>query len=176
MPRAGLTPGRIVAEAAATADETGLERLTLAAVAKRCGVSLPGLYKHVDSLDAVRWGIAVLAVGELTDVLSRAAVGLSGRDALHAIAAAYRGYAAAHPGRYATTVWAPRPGDEDHLAAGAAAVGVIAAALKGYGITGDDATDAIRMLRAALHGFVALEAAAWVRPGPPARLRLRPPR
>ena len=43
MPRAGLTPERIIGQAAAVADEVGLDRLTLAAVAQRCGVSLPGL-------------------------------------------------------------------------------------------------------------------------------------
>ncbi|MFM9878424.1 MAG: TetR-like C-terminal domain-containing protein [Rhodoglobus sp.] len=32
-------------------------------------------------------------------------------------------------------------------------------ALSGYGLTGDDEIDAIRSLRSALHGFVALEAA-----------------
>lgn len=33
------------------------------------------------------------------------------------------------------------------------------AALTGYGLTGDDAIDAVRAVRAALHGFIALEAA-----------------
>ena len=32
-----------------------------------CGVSLPGLYKHVSGLDQVRRGIALLAVRELTN-------------------------------------------------------------------------------------------------------------
>ena len=68
MPRAGLTPERIISEAATVADEVGLDRLTLAAVAQRCGVSLPGLYKHVSGLEEVRHGIALLAVRELTSV------------------------------------------------------------------------------------------------------------
>ena len=42
MPRAGLTTQRVITEAATVADEVGLDRLTLAAVAQRCGVSLPG--------------------------------------------------------------------------------------------------------------------------------------
>ena len=36
------------------------------AVAARWGMSLPGPYKHVDGLDAVKRDIAVLAVRELT--------------------------------------------------------------------------------------------------------------
>lgn len=159
MPRVGLNRERIAATAAAVADQTGLDRLTLAAVAQRCGVSLPGLYKHVGGLDAVKRDIAVLAVRELTVDLASGAAGLAGRDALLALARAYRAYAVAHPGRYAASVRAPAPGDDEHAAAGAAAIAVLAAVLKGYRIEGEDAIDAIRMLRAALHGFVSLEAA-----------------
>jgi len=35
---------------------------------------------------------------------------------------------------------------------------VIAAVMAGYGLHGDDAIDAIRVFRSALHGFVSLEA------------------
>ena len=101
----------------------------------------------------------MLAVRELTAVLAQAAAGLAGPDALVAFSQAYRDYATAHPGRYAASVRAPSAGDEEHNAAGAAAVGLIANVLKGYRIEGDDMIDAVRMLRAALHGFVALEAA-----------------
>jgi AcrR family transcriptional regulator len=159
MPRAGLTPQRVVEEAGAVADVTGLDRLTLAAVADRFGVAIPSLYKHVRGLDGLRRDLAVLAVRELTAALSRAAVGRAGRDALHAMAGAYRAYAIAHPGRYAASVRAPAPGDTEHLAAADDALGVFFAVLAGYGITGPDAIDAIRGLRAAMHGFVALEAA-----------------
>ena len=46
---------------------------------------------------------------------------------------------------------------EDNQAAGAAAVGVFLAVLDGYGIAGDAAIHAVRAVRSALHGFVALE-------------------
>jgi hypothetical protein len=36
---------------------------------------------------------------------------------------------------------------------------VLLAVLDGYGITGQDAVDAVRSLRAVMHGFVTLEAA-----------------
>ena len=67
----------------------------------------------------------------------------------------------ATPNRSATaaSVRTPAPGDTEHLAAADDALGVFLAVLAGYGITGPDAIDAIRGLRAAMHGFVALEAA-----------------
>lgn len=159
MPRAGVTHDRVVAEAAAVADEVGLEHLTLAAIAQRFGVTLPSLYKHVDGLDALRRDLAVLGVRELTAALSAAAVGRARSDALHAIADAYRDYARTHPGRSAAAVRAPDPDDAEHVAASEAAFAVLLAVLDGYEIAGEDAIDAIRSLRAVMHGFVTLEAA-----------------
>jgi hypothetical protein len=74
------------------------------------------------------------------------------------MADAYRIYATTHPGRYAASVRAPAPGDAEHLAAAADALDIFFAVLAGYGVRGDDAIDAIRGLRAAMHGFVTLEA------------------
>ncbi|MCO6007100.1 TetR/AcrR family transcriptional regulator [Actinoallomurus purpureus] len=159
MPRVGLTPDRIVAEAATVADEVGLDRLTLAAVAQRCGVSLPGLYKHVNGLEAVKRDVALLAIRELTDVVTRAAVGLTGRECLRAVSKAYRSYALAHPGRYAASVQAPTPGDQEYTAVSDHAVAVAAAALGGYGLEGPDLIHAIRMWRTVCHGLVSLETA-----------------
>ncbi|MFR9726262.1 WHG domain-containing protein [Streptomyces sp. MS19] len=157
MPRAGLNTERVVAEAAAMADETGTDRLTLAALAARLGVRQPSLYKHVDGLASLRQRIAVLAKNELADVLGRAAIGRARADALVAVAHAYRAWALEHPGRYQAAQRAPVPGDADDEAASARAVQVLATVMGGYGFGGDDAVDAIRSFRAALHGFVALE-------------------
>ena len=159
MPRLGLTHHRVVEQAAEVADEAGLDRLTLAAVAKRLGISLPGLYKHINSLDSLKRDLAVLGVRELTAAMSAAAVGRSGHDALHAMARAYRAYATAHPGRAAASIRAPTPTDTEHIAVAEAAVAVLLAVLDGYHLGGADAIDAIRLLRVALHGFTTLEAA-----------------
>jgi len=159
MPRVGLTREKVVEQAAAVADEMGLDHLTLAAVAQRCGVSLPGLYKHVNGLDAVKRDIAVLAVREATAALAAGAVGVTGREALTEFARAYRDYARARPGHYAATLRAPTPGDTEHADAAANAIGVIAAALKGYRLEGTALIHAIRLLRSAFHGIVSLEMA-----------------
>src|SRR2546421_2160465 len=153
MPRAGLTPERIIWQAATVADEVGLDRLTLAAVAPRCGVSLPGLYKHVSGLDEVRRGIALLAVRELTGAAARATAGVAGTDALRAMSAAYRSYALAYPGRYAASVLAPAPGDEEHAEVATQAFEVIAAALAGYRLEGAALIHAVRMWRGVWPGL-----------------------
>lgn len=159
MPRAGLSTQRVVLEAAAVADELGLEHLTLAAVAQRLGVRLPSLYKHVDGIDALRRHLAVLAARSLGEALITAAVGRAGPDAVVAIATAYRRFALDRPGLYAATLRAPAPDDVEHQQATDAVLRVVFAVLDGFDITGDDAIDATRTVRAALHGFVTLETA-----------------
>ncbi len=154
-----MTALRVVEEAEAVADEVGLPGLTLAAVAARLGVRLPSLYKHVEGMPALQRDLAVRAKTDLARALGTAAVGRSGAEALVALGRAYRTWAHAHPGRYPATLRAPAAGDDDDLAASSAAVGVVLDALTAYHLEGDDAVDAVRALRAALHGFVALELA-----------------
>ncbi len=159
MPRAGLSTAVVVAEAARIADEVGLERLTLAMVAKRFGVALPSLYKHVPGLDALLQKVSALAVAELAEEMVTAATGRAGADALRAMASAQRDYAKRHPGRYPAAQRVPDPADPAHVAAGEKAVGASFAVLRGYGLDGDDLIDATRAVRSAVHGFVMLEIA-----------------
>lgn len=159
MPRAGLSTERVVDEAIAVLDDVGAGGLTLTAVAERLSVAVPSLYKHVGGLVDLQRRVTVRAVGELGAVLAGAADGRRGSDGLHALAHAYRGWALVAPGRYAATVRAPAPDDTDHLAASGAVLAVLVEVMAGYDIEGDEAIHAIRAVRAALHGFVALEAA-----------------
>lgn len=157
MPRAGLTPERVVAGAEELADEVGLGKLTLAELANRLGVRLPSLYKHVSGMDGLQREIAVRAKVEIGAVLGRSAVGRSGPAAVRSLAAAYRVWAKEHPGRYLAIQRAPDPEDETDWAASAETTQVLLDVLAGFGLAGDDAVDAARTLRSALHGFVILE-------------------
>jgi AcrR family transcriptional regulator len=157
MPRAGLTEERVVDEGERMADEVGLSHVTLAALAQRLGVRQPSLYKHIEGMAGLQRAIAVRAKAELAEVLGRAAVGRSRGDAVVSIAAAYRRWALDHPGRYAAVQRAPVPGDDGDEMASRAVVEVVADVMAGFELHEDDAIDAIRALRAALHGFVSLE-------------------
>lgn len=158
MARAGLTQARVVEAAATLIDAHGLGPLGLATLARELGVKTPSLYNHIASLDALHRELSLLALRELAAELTAVTVGRSRGAALRAMAAAYRGYAKQHPGRYAFSVRAPQADDVEHVAAATAVLDVVTAALSGYNLTGDDAVDAIRALRAALHGWAGLEA------------------
>lgn len=163
MPRAGLTRDRVAEEAAVLADEVGLAKLTLAALAVRLGVRQPSLYKHIDSLAGLHRDIAVHAKRELGDVLARTSVGRSGADAISTMSHAYRNWALQHPARYAASNLMPAPGDIEDEAVSVSAIQVVSDVLTAYHLEGDDAVDAIRAFRSTLHGFVSYELAGAFR-------------
>ncbi len=152
MPRVGLDSASVVTAAAALADRDGLQELSLARLAGELGVRSPSLYAHVDGLEDLRRRVAVRGAQELAVVLQSAAAGVAGTDALAAVAVAYRGFAREHPGMYAALQPVRDPDDSFE-----ALVDVMVAVLRGYGLDGDDALHGVRIVRAALHGFVTLE-------------------
>jgi AcrR family transcriptional regulator len=156
--RAGLTEARVIEEAERIVDEVGLSSLTLAALARRLEVRQPSLYKHISGMEGVQRSIALRAKRELAAVLGRAAVGRARGDAIVSMSHAYRAWALKHPGRYAATQRAPIAGDVADEQATATVVQVAFDVMAGYELHDNDAVDAIRALRSALHGFVTLEA------------------
>jgi AcrR family transcriptional regulator len=159
MPRVGLTRASVVAAAATLVDMEGGAALTLTRLAGRVGVKTPSLYNHVAGLDGLRRDVALHGVNLLASAIGRAVMGLSGRDALVALAAAYREFAHEHPGLY-PLVQIAHPGDAEFDIAAGRAVEPVLAVLNGYGYHGDEAIHAARALRSALHGFLALESGA----------------
>jgi AcrR family transcriptional regulator len=163
MPRAGLTPDAVLDAAAAIADADGLPAVTLARLAADLGVRPPSLYKHVDGLDAIHHGLALRGLREAAARCQRATVGKARDQALFAFAHAYWQFARQHPGLYAASVRAAKPGENDLAAAGDVLIGIVLAVLAGYGVKDDDALHATRGLRAIIHGFVSLDAMAAFR-------------
>ena len=159
MPRAGLDGGAVVAAAAELADTNpeGLDAVTLTALADRLGVRTPSLYAHIDGLADLRRRLGARGARQLQVAIVTATSGRSGLDALRALAGAYREFAHTHPGTYAAMQRAPEDDDSEAADAARELVDAIIAALSGYGLSGDDAIHAIRVVRAALHGFVSLE-------------------
>lgn len=158
MPRAGLSPASVTTRAADLVDEQGWANLTLAQVADAVGVRGPSLYKHVASLDDLRDRVATEATTRLAAALRAAEDDRDRAAALHRLCAAYREFAVAHPGRYEATQRVIIPGSEQAEAA-AEVMSIVSAVLARYDIDATGMVDATRTVRAALHGFTALELA-----------------
>jgi AcrR family transcriptional regulator len=156
MRRAGLTAELVTLAAADLADDVGLAGVTVSAVARHFGVKDASLYSHVRGLGDLRSRVAMLAAGEFADLLGPAVAGRSRREALVAFADTYRDYARAHPGRYAALQQPVDPAGVD-TAGVRRGIELTYGVLRGYGLREPDTTDAVRLLRSTLHGFVDLE-------------------
>jgi AcrR family transcriptional regulator len=158
MPRAGLTAEVLARAGAELADEVGFEQVTVSALARRFGVSVPSLYSHVASSGDLRTRIALLALEELADRGAEALAGRSGRDALAALGDTYRDYAREHPGRYDAARLRLDP-ETAAASAGVRHAQLARAVLRGYDLAEPDQTHAVRLLGSTFHGFVSLELA-----------------
>lgn len=158
MPRAGLSEAAVVSAALEVVDESGPRALTLGAVARRCGVATPSLYKHVNGLDRLRSLVGTRVLDELTERGTQAVIGRSGADAVASLMIAYREYALDHPNRYAALPHDPHP-DQAWMAAGDRLLSVILKVLAECGVTGTDAIHTTRAIRAIGHGFATLQIA-----------------
>ncbi len=157
--RRRLNRDRVISRAVALADEAGeVSAVSLADLARALDIRPPSLYNHIDNVEDLRQAMALFGVQQLTGALREAAAGLVGREALAAMAQAYRRFAQAHPGLYPLTIRAPDPEDEELSARAQELLQMLLLVMASIGLQGDEALHAIRGLRAILHGFVSLEA------------------
>src|SRR5689334_18593787 len=111
--RAGLGQALVVEVAAKLVDEEGIEQLSLGRLAERLGVRTPSLYNHVAGLPGLKHDLALYCLRDLRERITRATIGKSRAEAIFAFADAYRDYAREMPGRYALTLQAPAPDDQE---------------------------------------------------------------
>src|SRR5712692_6297398 len=157
--RVGLDQASVVEAAVKLIDEEGIEQLSLGLLAERLGIRTPSLYNHVAGLSGLKHDLALYCLRDLLDRILRATVGKSRAEAIFALANAYWAYAGEAPGRYALTLQAPDPADQEVQAIAQQIVDVIRAVLAPYGLSEEDAIHAIRGLRSLVHGFISLEMA-----------------
>jgi AcrR family transcriptional regulator len=154
-----LDKATLVRVAADVADRDGWANLTLSQVAKEVNRHVTSLYAHVESLDALRREVALLALEELADEVWQAALGRSGEDALAAIAAVERAYCRKHPGRSTAmfTFAFSRSDDKELRTRGLRLAEPLRATFRSFGLTEDQVTMAHSVFSSALRGLVLAE-------------------
>ena len=156
--KAGITLDDVAVAAMTIADRDGLDAATLTAVADELGIKTPSLYNHVDGLNGLRRVLAIHGSQILLEQFREAIAGLSGVDALRAIAEADRQFAQNHPGLFASFLPAPAPGEDDELYdALAQPIFLVAGVLLEMGIPQEKAIHLLRGTWAMLYGFLDLE-------------------
>ena len=156
--KAGLSPEDVYEVAGDIADRNGLDAVTLASVAEALGIRSPSLYAHVAGIEGLKRALALRAAGELEDVLRDATGRSTGVEALRKMMDSYRDFASERPGLYDALQRSVRPGtDEEMDEAVAWLLEPVEAALSQAGVSGRERVHFIRLLRAAVHGFVTLD-------------------
>ncbi|OBZ09431.1 MULTISPECIES: TetR/AcrR family transcriptional regulator [Bacillales] len=156
-PRRGLDLLTIVEEAAAIADEHGIQEVTLASLAQKLGVRSPSLYNHVSGLNGLRIELAVYGLKKLNIAISEALKDKTGDEAIHAIAAAYIAFARKHPGLYELTLRSPDADEAEYVAVAQQVVDLLVNTLSYYKLDHDQSIHIVRGFRSFLHGFASIE-------------------
>jgi AcrR family transcriptional regulator len=156
--RVGVDRAAVVQAAVAVVDADGVEALSMARLATEPGIRGPSLYAHVRNQAELRRELWLWVLDDLGERLRASVMGRSGRDALVAFAVALRDYGRRYPARYLLTLAPPVPFDDAAAAAGRRANSAFRAVIRSFGLEGADAVHCGRALRAAVHGFVELEA------------------
>ncbi|MCB0208814.1 MAG: WHG domain-containing protein [Anaerolineae bacterium] len=153
-----LTHERVIETAARLANERGgLANITLTHLATELNIRVPSLYNHVKGMDGLQHDLTVWGLQQLLTYIRQAVVGKVGREALLAIAHAYRAFAHAQLGIYPLVLKAPPPDDAQLAALSSELLMILQLVLASYNLEGEAALHAIRGFRSVLHGFVSLE-------------------
>lgn len=157
MKRAGLTEARLVAAAANLADDSGLDAVTISALARHFAVQPASLYSHVAGLDRLLDLTTAFALQQIADRLAEDLPGKSERAALVALGDVHRDFAREHPGQWQAAQRRLSP-EAPAAAAGLQISRATRAIVAGYGLSANDEVHAVRLLSSAINGFIALEA------------------
>ncbi|MFB5760085.1 TetR/AcrR family transcriptional regulator [Paenibacillus medicaginis] len=157
-PRQGLTLQRVLQAAEEIANEQGMGEVTLTTLAGKLQIRPPSLYNHISGMAGLRRELAMYSMRELEGVLTRAAVGHAGREAVLNMAAAYIEFARTRPGLYEAMMLAPNLKDEEVRRISDKAAEVVFRVLSaGYSLTEEEVVHAVRGWRSLLHGFASIE-------------------
>jgi len=143
----------VVRTAADIADREGWSAVTLSRVARELHRHVTSMYTHVDSLEALRRHVALLAATEMGELLWTAALGRSRDDALAAIADVYRSYPRQHPGRGEALLTYRQRDDAEFVAVTLRMSEPLRATLRSYGLDDSQVEHAHRVFSATLRGF-----------------------
>ncbi|MFC5703795.1 TetR/AcrR family transcriptional regulator [Cohnella faecalis] len=156
--RIRLTPERVLEAAADIANNEGLDKVTLAAVAAALGIKTPSLYNHVAGLEDLRMKLAEIGARKLRERLTEAAIGRSGDSALIAVAKAYAAFAGKEPGMYEALNRLPEAPSALFQTESDLILQLLVRLMEHYELNATTTVHAVRGLRSLIHGFASLDA------------------
>ncbi|MDR9852378.1 WHG domain-containing protein [Paenibacillus sp. VCA1] len=156
MAKMGLDRHTLLVAAAELADESGLDSLTLAALAQKLKVRSPSLYNHVNGLPDLRAALTVYCIRLLVETTRDAVIGKTGDEAVQNLCKAYLGFARSRPGLY-EAFYKVNTQHEELESVKQELLNLFLRIMEPYGLGEKETLHAIRGLRSLLHGFASLE-------------------
>ena len=163
MARKGLTVDIITKAAMELVEEKGCDNFSIRELAVKLGVKPASLYNHIDGIEEVSAAVGLQAIKHLNDTLTKATAEKNRTEALKAMAIAYRKFAKDNPELYKTIIGIPLSDDNVLLKAGPESIQPLYDILLQYRISQDATVHFMRSFRSAMHGFVSLEKAGFLR-------------
>jgi AcrR family transcriptional regulator len=154
-----LTPQDIIAAAIDCLDREGETALGVNRVARELDIKPPAIYKHLDGNTGLRRAVALKIWRDyLQDCQQQVDKVKEMRELLRTSAQAIRNFARAYPARYAVMMqYQLHPSDAEELAIIQISLQLFQKALQLYELNDDALIDAMRMVNAAIYGFITRE-------------------
>lgn len=156
-----LSRADVIAAAIACIDQEGASALGVNRVARQLGIKPPAIYKHLKSGAALQRATVIeLWRQYLTECEQTIANREIDRDLLKQLGHFTRNFAKAHPARYQVMMQVQlQPSDLEAATVIEQAFRYLRQALNAYDLNETQLIDVMRMLNAAIYGFIAVEQA-----------------
>jgi AcrR family transcriptional regulator len=154
-----LTPQDIVDAAIACLDQEGEAALGVNRVARELGIKPPAIYKHLNGNAGLRRAVALeIWRNYLADCQNKIANIEEPRTLFRVGAQATRNFAQLHPAQYAVMMqYQMQPTDPEEAEVIQSALHFFQRSLRLYELSHDTLIDVMRMVNAAIYGFIARE-------------------
>ncbi|RAM52768.1 MAG: TetR/AcrR family transcriptional regulator [Hapalosiphonaceae cyanobacterium JJU2] len=156
-----LTRKDVIEAAIACLDQEGESALGVNRVARELGIKPPAIYKHVDGNTGLRKAVVIAIWQRFFAYYKQQTVGLSEpRALLQAGGHATRNFARSHPALYRIMMQVQlQPTDAEAAPIIQEALGFFRIGLESYNLTENQLIDVMRIVNAAVSGFIAVEQA-----------------
>lgn len=161
MPRNGITKDLVIETAAALIEESGCSAFSMRALAERLGIKTASLYNHVDSMSALFVDVCAYALRLQCDIEMNAIEGKQGKDAIFALAQAYRSFAKEHMELYRLIMNTAPSCGEGLADISFCIVEPFLKVLSDSSLSENEKLHWQRVLRALIHGFISEEDAGF---------------
>jgi AcrR family transcriptional regulator len=154
-----LTPQDVIDAAIACLDREGEIALGVNRVAKELGIKPPAIYKHLNGNAGLRQAVALTIWRSYLADCQQQITGITEpRNLFRTAAIATRNFARSHPARYTVMMqYQMRPNDIEEAEIIQESLQLFQNALQLYELSNDALIDTMRMVNAAIYGFIIRE-------------------